>query len=518
MARWAKAACGRDQMVLFATTIDDRISSDDPVRLFDEIMDHIDWRSWESQYVLVRGQPPIHPRILASLILYGMTCGIRSSRRLEDACLRRVDFMWLCHDRRVDHSTFCGFRTRFQRELKALYRQVLGVAIRVGMIALNQVALDGTKVRANSSRYATAGSDSLERRLAELTAEIDRQFSAADQADQRGDTLFGKDSTPHRLPAKLSELQQRRACLSKAFAASQRRKAGGCKHTRVPVADPDSSIAPNKDGGYAPNYTPLIAVDTSSGVAVATEVLGDHDECAAAVKAVEAAEENTSRKVRQVVADSAFSSGSNLQALDAMNVEALIPGATRHDPPDNPAHRRRLDLPVSPRQREALPIDSTTKRLARTAFIFDTEADCYWCPMGRKLPFQRKVSKPRRKETVTYRRYRSESCDNCPLAPRCIGTQRRCIDRDRHEPWREQRDERMRSPRGQEAYRRRSPWVEGALGIVKSVMGVTQFSLRGLEKVRTEWLWVITAYNLRKLMAWLTTSATGLAAIASQTS
>jgi transposase len=52
---------------------------------------------------------------LAGAILYGLTVGVRTSRKLEDACRHRVDFMWLVEGRTIDHSTFAGFRKDFGR-------------------------------------------------------------------------------------------------------------------------------------------------------------------------------------------------------------------------------------------------------------------------------------------------------------------------------------------------------------------------------------------------------------------
>ena len=76
-------------------TLDDMISEDHPVRLYEEILCGLDWREWESQYDGKRGPPPIHPRILCGAILYGLRHRIRSSRQLEDACINRLDFKWL---------------------------------------------------------------------------------------------------------------------------------------------------------------------------------------------------------------------------------------------------------------------------------------------------------------------------------------------------------------------------------------------------------------------------------------
>src|SRR5574341_186698 len=122
MEYWQKAPVPRDQLVLFATTLEARIPDDHPVRLMDEILAAYDWSRWETAYHGRRGQPPIPPRVLASVILYGYTRHIRSSRQLEYAVGHNIDFIWLAEGRSLDHSTLCEFRTRFQKPLKDLYR------------------------------------------------------------------------------------------------------------------------------------------------------------------------------------------------------------------------------------------------------------------------------------------------------------------------------------------------------------------------------------------------------------
>ena len=79
---WAKVEQGREQLVLFPTRLDEAIGPRHRVRLFDEILARLDWSIWEAEYDLRRGQPPIHPKILASVILYGLLVRIRPSRSL----------------------------------------------------------------------------------------------------------------------------------------------------------------------------------------------------------------------------------------------------------------------------------------------------------------------------------------------------------------------------------------------------------------------------------------------------
>ena len=104
MARWATPPVDRGQTAMFPSTLDQTVCPDHPVRIMDEILRGLDWAAWEAHYVLLVGQPPIHPRVVAGAILYGMTLGIRSSRRLEWACGNAIDFLWLVQGEHIDHS------------------------------------------------------------------------------------------------------------------------------------------------------------------------------------------------------------------------------------------------------------------------------------------------------------------------------------------------------------------------------------------------------------------------------
>ena len=102
---WAKPKVVREQTILFAPTLDDMVSADHEVRLLDEVLRGLDWLKWESHYHGGRGQPPIHPRVLAGIWLYGMMRRIRTSRPLEYFCGHNIDFMWLAggFDSRPQH-------------------------------------------------------------------------------------------------------------------------------------------------------------------------------------------------------------------------------------------------------------------------------------------------------------------------------------------------------------------------------------------------------------------------------
>jgi len=154
------------------------------------------------------------------------------SEELYRACGNAVDFMWLVEGRTIDHSTFGDFRTKFKRELKDLFRQIGRVAMHLGLISLNQVALDGTRVRANSSRHATASAKTLEERLKILDEHIEKMLAEADHVDQQDKDLFGDHVSPNTLPMELGELKKRRANLKKALEVANRTDAKRAKRKR----------------------------------------------------------------------------------------------------------------------------------------------------------------------------------------------------------------------------------------------------------------------------------------------
>ena len=115
----------REQIVLFAQTLEERIPENHPVRLLDEILERMDWSLWEAEYHGSFGQPPIHPSILAKALLFAMLRRIRSSRMIEYEIKHSVDFIWLVSDRTIDHVTISNFRRKHTNQLKDLHRQVV---------------------------------------------------------------------------------------------------------------------------------------------------------------------------------------------------------------------------------------------------------------------------------------------------------------------------------------------------------------------------------------------------------
>ena len=251
---WAEAPIDRTQVLLFHPSLDDMIPIDHEVRILDETLRMLDWSDWEAEFDRLRGQPPIHPRILAGIWIYELARKMKTSRPPEYVCIHNVDFMWLAEGRQPDHTTLAKFFTRFKTQVKSLFKQVVKVAMTIGLVRLGEVAFDGTRVKAHNSRFNTLTADSIEKRLAEVEQDIDRLVQEAADAQARADntdTPIGRKTT--QLPEELATLEARKAKLQAALeTANQRdeeRKKDGLKSpAQVPMNDQESRVMPNKEG------------------------------------------------------------------------------------------------------------------------------------------------------------------------------------------------------------------------------------------------------------------------------
>jgi transposase len=206
---WAKPPELRDQLVLFPRRLDDAIAQDHNVRLLDDILGRLDWSSWEAAYDLRRGQPPIHPRVLAGVILYGLLTRIRTSRALEEALQVRLDFRWLVEGRSIDHTTLSEFRRKNGDALKTTFVQIGLVAREIGCLPLETLAFDGTRVRANNRRSGSRTPARLREMKAELAAKFAELEAKTAAADVRDDEVFGNESN-HTLSQELADVERRR--------------------------------------------------------------------------------------------------------------------------------------------------------------------------------------------------------------------------------------------------------------------------------------------------------------------
>lgn len=507
---WQDAPLPREQLVMFTRRLEEVIPEDHPVRLFDEILNAVDWTRWESEYHGMRGQPPIHPSILAKVLLFGLVRGVRSSRKLEYTVKHSLDFIWLVSGRQIDHTTISTFRKKHTAALKELNAELIRVAAKMGAAKLSEVCLDGTRVLANANRFKTYKVEQVEQLIRENQAELEKALQETHLSDAAEDVL-DDGSSADRLPPELADkkarlelLEQVKAQLLQMEAARKKDGIDPRKNpAQLPITDPDSRILPNKEGGYAANYTPLVVTETMNGFIVAADVFTGNVEHTELVGLVDWVTAEFHEKPATVLADSAYSTGPNLEALDQREIELLSPLPTGDPTADNPAIRADPTQPVPEEQLARLPMNAQTKRFDKAAFVYDEKQDVYFCPAGQQLPPKYHDTRQQQNQTIRRTTYLCSHCTGCPLANRCLGNpdgkSGRRVSRDQYEARRQRHAEKMTQDATKERYQKRLHIAETAFAVLKAAFGLRRFLLRGLAGVRQEWNWATAAFNLKKL-------------------
>jgi cytochrome c556 len=227
--------------------------------------------------------------------------------------------MWLAEGRTPDYSTLATFFSSNKEPLKDLFKQVCRRAMTMGMVRLGEVGFDAASVKAANSRYATLTTPSIEKKLAAIDAQIDAIAEATATALEDAATAGVGAETE--LPEGLKSLDERRKKLAELTRTrdEERRKAGTDpkkKPAQVPTTDPQSKVMPNKEGGYAPDYTPTALTDGESGIILDANVLDVVNESDEALPAGDRVTELCGEAPEDFLSDGGNASGAGLEEVE----------------------------------------------------------------------------------------------------------------------------------------------------------------------------------------------------------
>lgn len=512
--RWAKRECDREQVVLFPTRLDEAVDQNHIVRVLDAVLDRFDWKPLEKTYHQRLGQPPIHPRIISSVILYGLMCRIRASRRLEEALINRIDFRWLAYGMSIDHTTICEFRRNHPDQLRELFVQTVLIGHEMKLVEFQRIAFDGTHVRANNRKTGTRTPGQIRKMKEELQAEFDRLNEKADSEDAEDEELFGSSDSDGDSDNQQRQRKLKNACAAVEAALSELEKIEDSREKtpeRLPITDPESRFGRNKEGGFAPNYTPTATVDVTSGIIVDQTVIAQSNESGELMATIQQVQEDfgLDEPVPDVLADSLMATGENLRDCEQAGVNLYSPVPNTHAG-INPAVRDDLSQPVADDQISLLPMKNVTangqkaQRFDKQAFMYDGGQQVYYCPSGKKLVYSSSYETFYSGRKVTRTRYRAHraDCGSCPLASKCLGSQAkfRQIDRGEYQDELDRQKAKMQHADSQAIYAERRHAGEYPFAVIKQFFGLRQFLTRTLSRVQQEWAWAATAFNIQKLM------------------
>jgi transposase len=315
-----------------------------------------------------RGRAGFHPLMMVSLLLYAYCIGKSSSRKIEKACYEDVAFRVLSGNLHPDHDSISTFRQRHLNALNGLFRQVLMLCNKAGLVKLGHVAIDGTKIQANASKHKAMSYERMITKEKELEDEVVRLLAKAQEIDAEEDALYGKGKTGDELPeelkrreSRLRKIQEAKAALeeeareaAQEHAKEQERKieerarkeretgnpARG-KDPEVPnpdearpspnaqrnFTDPDSRIMPasTHKGSFVQAYNAQIAVDDKYQIIVAASITQQSSDKQQLVSVVEQILESYGRLPPTISADSGYFSEAAVTSPIFGETNLLIP-------------------------------------------------------------------------------------------------------------------------------------------------------------------------------------------------
>jgi transposase len=170
-------------MILKQTvSIEDCLPPSHLARFLVEVISQLDLSSIYSEYG-AKGGIAIAPEILLGLLIYGYATGVFSSRKIELATHESIPFRYIVGNLHPDHDTISNFRSRFLGQLKELFVQVLEMAIVAGVLSVEDISVDGTKIHADASKSKAVSHKRLEEKRLQLQIEVEELLQLSQQAD-----------------------------------------------------------------------------------------------------------------------------------------------------------------------------------------------------------------------------------------------------------------------------------------------------------------------------------------------
>ena len=454
------------QTVFLPPIVDDYVSKDAPVRVYDAFVDALDFNELgiSLQPSMHGGADSYYPKHLLKLLIYGYSYGIRSSRKLERACHDNLSFIWLMGNLKPDYRTISRFRSQNKEAIKKVLKQCVHMCQRLDLVEGNVFFTDGSKFRANASINNTRTKEGCEQFLKKIEEQINKIIDESEQIDAQE-----KDE---KSLIKLKEQVHDKAKLINKIKDTLNALESQNKDS-INSTDPESVKAKNRQGTHA-IYNVQTTVDGKHGLIIQAEAVSQSNDYNQLSVQVKQAAETIGQSPKHVCADAGYADVVDAKKIDP-NINIIVP-----------SHRQAQE------ENGRCPV----KEFDKSQFTYDEPADEYACPQGKRLKFQ-DIPEPGK------RRYQANGteCRACPHFGKCTtSTTGRRIIRLNDEKFKEQLEVNYKRPENQEIYKLRKQTVEHPFGHMKHNLGAGQFMLRGKPKVDAEVSLLATCFNVVRMI------------------
>lgn len=476
------------------------IPEDDPVRLVSAQLEELDYTNLYRAYSPKGRKSTVAPDILFQICVYAYLCGIYSSRKIEEACRKRIDFMWLLDGQPApDHCTIARFRTgKAADALQDLFFQYVRKLEVMEETEHDEVFIDGTKLESKANRYTFVWRKSIERYLHNTKEKVRTILKkhgisgnmTKKKLERRLETESAQISFVHgsgkRKSARQKEWETLYDCLEKWKKYEDQLFMMGNSRNSFSKTDPEATFMRMKDdhmrnGQLKPGYNVQLAVNSEYITGVA--VFPNRSDSGTLIPFLKHLEQQHGQKYENVVADAGYESGPNYLYLESNGQRAVIK-------PTN------YDIGKTKKFKEQIGRMENMR--------YDETEDCYYCHENRRLPLHHVSSEQKNGSIVTKGYYRCEDCTGCSSRFKC------CRAKDPEKPKQlivdfTVKEYRTRSAgfftmqEGIQLRVNRSIQVEGAFGVLKHDRHFQRFLTGSRRNVMSELYLLCLAFDLKKL-------------------
>ena len=437
-----------NQQYLLAPSAQDWLPGNDLVYFILDVVNELDISAiTEKHEQEERGYPPYHPRMMVALLFYAYCRGIFSSRKIMQACEERLTFRVIVGDDIPNWRTISDFRKLHLKELAELFVPTLQLCQKAGLVKLGHIALDSTKVKANASRHKAMSYGRMKKEEQRLKEEIEQMLSKAETVDKREDEEYGSDCRGDELPEELARRQSRLERIQQAKKALEAEAREAAKQAQKQRQQQDDKSGDEPQRGRKPKAVSEVPEDkkqynfTDPESKIMKVSNKGWEQCVSAHAAVDSR--------NQIIVACDVTNETN----DKQQFEPMLEKAQKNVGQD--------------KKIKAASADSSYYSETNVRYAEDEKIDAY---------------------IATEKIKHTEPMPSSPRGrmPKNLTTKQKMARK-------------LRTKRGRKTYSKRKSIVEPVFGQIKRARGFVQFSLRGLAKMRGEWVIICLTHNLLKL-------------------
>jgi transposase len=236
---------------------EDTLPRTHPARVLFEVVGQLDLSGFTADTKSVSGRagrPVLSPRMKLTLWLYGISRGIGSAREIERLTREDDGFRWIVGDLAVSHGTLSSFRVGHEAALDQLMTDVLASLLHKGLVSLETVAQDGTRVRASASAPSFRQHGSLLKCREQAALHLKAVLADAENPEHDARVQASREAAARDFQARVEAAIESVETLQAAKRPSDKKPA------RASTTDVEARVMKMPDGGFRPGYNVQFAV------------------------------------------------------------------------------------------------------------------------------------------------------------------------------------------------------------------------------------------------------------------